>query len=68
VAVARLPPSVQARALAAARPSNPFLGPQPPTVGGPDSLVRAGPLYAGEGVRRITELMPAAEIVRLLTP
>ena len=50
------------------RPSQPFLGPQPPTVGGPDNLVDAGPLFAGADVRRIAEVRPAAELVRVLAP
>src|SRR3954454_17472711 len=37
--VRRIPPALQERAAATQRPSHPFLGPQPATVGGPDNLV-----------------------------
>jgi nitronate monooxygenase len=50
------------------RPSQPFLGPQPPTVGGPDNLVDSGPLYAGANVGRIADVRPAAELVPVLAP
>jgi nitronate monooxygenase len=66
--VRRIPPAMQERAAATQRPSQPFLGPQPPTVGGPDNLVDAGPLYAGANVGRIADVRPAAELVRALTP
>jgi nitronate monooxygenase len=46
----------------------PFLGPQPPTADGPESLLDAGPLYAGSSVARITDIRPAAELVGALTP
>jgi NAD(P)H-dependent flavin oxidoreductase YrpB (nitropropane dioxygenase family) len=64
----RIPASLQARAVNAQRPSQPFLGPQPPTDDGPASLVDSGPLYAGANVSRITDIRPAGELVRLLTP
>jgi nitronate monooxygenase len=64
----RLPPALQERALRAQRVSQPLLGPQPPTDDGPDELLDSGPLYAGANVRRITEVRPAAELVRALTP
>src|SRR5205823_5535333 len=38
----RLPDTLQSRALGAQRPSQPFLGPQPPTDDGPDNLVDSG--------------------------
>jgi nitronate monooxygenase len=66
--VRRIPPAMQERAAATQRPSQPFLGPQPPTVGGPDNLVDSGPLYAGANVGRIADVRPAAELVRALTP
>jgi nitronate monooxygenase len=50
------------------RPSSHLLSPQTPADDAPDSYVDAGPLYAGETVRRIDSLMPAAEIVAALTP
>jgi NAD(P)H-dependent flavin oxidoreductase YrpB (nitropropane dioxygenase family) len=66
--VARVPDSVQARALAAQRPSRPFLSPQPPTDDGPPGLVDSGPLYAGAAVERITDVLPARQLVADLTP
>jgi NAD(P)H-dependent flavin oxidoreductase YrpB (nitropropane dioxygenase family) len=64
----RIPAAVQVRALAAQRPSRPFLGPQPPTDDGPANLVDSGPLYAGANVGRITDVRPAAALVAALTP
>jgi NAD(P)H-dependent flavin oxidoreductase YrpB (nitropropane dioxygenase family) len=64
----RLPDSVRLRAAARQRPSMPLLGPQPPTDDGPASLVDSGPLYAGQGVRRIDDVKPAAQLVADLTP
>ncbi len=64
----RLPDSVQVRALARQRPSVPLLSPQPPTDDGPESLLDSGPLYAGESVKRIDDVAPAAELVAKLTP
>jgi hypothetical protein len=63
----RIPTAVQARATRTQRPSRPFLGPQPPTDDGPDNLVDSGPLYAGINVARITDIRPAAELVKALT-
>lgn len=65
---ASLPPSVQARALARQRASLPLLSPQPPTDDGPAGLVDSGPLYAGQSVSAVSEILGAAEIVSLLTP
>jgi NAD(P)H-dependent flavin oxidoreductase YrpB (nitropropane dioxygenase family) len=64
----RIPASVQARAIKTQRPSQPFLGPQPPADDGPPNLVDSGPLYAGMNVSRITDIRPARELVRTLTP
>jgi NAD(P)H-dependent flavin oxidoreductase YrpB (nitropropane dioxygenase family) len=64
----RIPTAVQNRAIATQRPSRPFLGPQPPTDDGPASLSDSGPLYAGMNVARITDIRPAAELVKALTP
>jgi hypothetical protein len=44
------------------------LGPVPPTDDGPPSLLDAGPLYAGESVARIDDVLPAAAVVGALTP
>src|SRR5206468_5429866 len=54
--LARTPASLQARMAALARPSQPLLTPRPPIAGGPDSLLEAGPLYAGETVARIGDV------------
>jgi nitronate monooxygenase len=64
----RIPPAIQNRAIDSQRPSQPFLGPQPPTDDGPTSLIDSGPLYAGMNVSRIADVRPAAELVRALTP
>jgi nitronate monooxygenase len=64
----RIPTAVQDRAISGQRPTHPFLGPQPPTDGGPANLVDSGPLYAGMNVARITEIRPAGELVKSLTP
>jgi NAD(P)H-dependent flavin oxidoreductase YrpB (nitropropane dioxygenase family) len=50
------------------RPEIPLLPPQPPVAGGPDGLVEAGPLYAGQTVARVRAIAPAARIVAALTP
>jgi nitronate monooxygenase len=64
----RLPPSAQVRALRSQRPSQPLLSPQPPTDDGPENLLDSGPLYAGVNVARLTDLKPAAQLVKDLTP
>jgi NAD(P)H-dependent flavin oxidoreductase YrpB (nitropropane dioxygenase family) len=63
-----MPASLQARLVRAQRPQSRLLTPQGPTDDGPANLVDSGPLYAGETVARIDEVMPAAEIVRDLVP
>ena len=64
----RIPTATQDRAITTQRPSQPFLGPQPPTDDGPANLLDSGPLYAGMNVARITDIRPAAELVKTLTP
>lgn len=64
----RIPTVVQDRAIRAQRPSQPFLGPQPPTDEGPVNLVDSGPLYAGVNVPRVADIRPAGELVKALTP
>jgi nitronate monooxygenase len=64
----RIPTAVQDRALNTQRPSQPFFGPQPPTDDGPANLLDSGPLYAGINVARVTDIRPAAELVKTLTP
>jgi NAD(P)H-dependent flavin oxidoreductase YrpB (nitropropane dioxygenase family) len=66
--VARAPSAIQDRGLGRQRPSMPLLSPQPPTDDGPPGLVESGPLYAGEGVARIHDVLPAARLLNLLTP
>jgi NAD(P)H-dependent flavin oxidoreductase YrpB (nitropropane dioxygenase family) len=64
----RLPASAQARLAAAQRPGRPILSPQPPADDGPENLLDAGPLYAGETVARIDEVRPAGALTRELVP
>ncbi|HEY7077551.1 MAG TPA: nitronate monooxygenase [Solirubrobacteraceae bacterium] len=66
-ALSRAPVAAVQRAARAQRPGMPLLGPAAATTGDPESLVDAGPLYAGECVARIETLRPAAEIVRALS-
>jgi NAD(P)H-dependent flavin oxidoreductase YrpB (nitropropane dioxygenase family) len=60
--------ALQARMVRAQRPGSRLLTPAGPTDDGPETLLDAGPLYAGETVARITEVRPAAALVRALTP
>ena len=62
----RVPVPMQLRMAATQTPSRPMFGPAAAIEGGPESLLDAGPLYAGECVDRISELRPAAELVREL--
>ncbi|MET0306662.1 MAG: nitronate monooxygenase [Solirubrobacterales bacterium] len=62
------PAALQRRLIVAQRPSSRMLTPQGPTDDGPETLLDAGPLYAGQTVARIGDLRPAAEIVSDLTP
>lgn len=52
----------------AQRPGSRLLTPAGPTDDGPENLLDAGPLYAGETVARIDEVRSAAELVRALAP
>jgi nitronate monooxygenase len=63
-----VPASVQLRLARAQRPGSRLLTPAGPTDDGPDTLVDAGALYAGQTVARIGEVRPAAELVTSLTP
>lgn len=63
-----VPVGVQLRLAATQSPRRPVFGPAAATVGGPETLVDAGPLYAGECIERIDEIRPAGELVRVLTP
>ena len=64
----RIPTAIQERAIKTQRPSQPFLGPQPPTDDGPANLLDSGPLYAGADVDRVTDIRPAADLFKALTP
>ena len=63
-----MPPALQRRLVISQRPGGRLLTPQSATDDGPATLLDAGPLYAGETVKRIDEVRSAAEIVRALTP
>jgi NAD(P)H-dependent flavin oxidoreductase YrpB (nitropropane dioxygenase family) len=63
-----LPESVLARMIRAQRAGGRILTPAGPTDDGPETLLDAGPLYAGETVSRIDDVRPAAELVRELSP
>jgi nitronate monooxygenase len=63
-----LPQGVQGRIARAQRPGSRLLSPLGPADDGPANLLDAGPLYAGETVARITDVKPAAELVRALAP
>jgi nitronate monooxygenase len=67
-AFSRLPVPMQFRLAATQKPSRPIFGPAAATAGGPPNLIEAGPLYAGECIDRITDIRPASELVRELTP
>jgi nitronate monooxygenase len=61
-----LPVSIQLRLAATQRPSRPLFGPVAATIDGPANLIDAGPLYAGKCIDRISDIRPAAELVREL--
>jgi nitronate monooxygenase len=56
------------RNAATERPDDEPLPPVPPTDDEPASLLDDGPLYAGETVTRIGDVLPAATLVRALAP
>lgn len=62
------PSALQARMVRAQHPDSRLLTPAGPTDDGPETLLDAGALYAGETVARITAVRPAADLVRALTP
>lgn len=62
------PAAMQLRLTRAQRPGGRLLSPQGPTDDGPENLLDAGPLYAGQTVARIGDVRPAAELVASLTP
>jgi NAD(P)H-dependent flavin oxidoreductase YrpB (nitropropane dioxygenase family) len=62
----RVPVPMQFRLAATQKPSRPLFGPAAATIDGPPNLVEAGPLYAGKCIDRISDIRPAAELVREL--
>lgn len=64
--VARAPAGLEQALTRRQSPSMPLLGPRAPTRGGPDVLLDAGALYAGESVARIDSLRAAGELTREL--
>ena len=63
-----VPAELQQRAARSQRPASRLLGPLAATEEGVETLLDAGPLYAGETVARIHDVRPAGELVRALTP
>jgi NAD(P)H-dependent flavin oxidoreductase YrpB (nitropropane dioxygenase family) len=63
-----MPDSLQGRMIRAQRPGSRLLTPAGPTDDGPEALLDAGALYAGETVARLTDVRPAADLVRALAP
>jgi nitronate monooxygenase len=66
--LSRLPIAAQQRLAATQSPQRPIFGPAAATRDGPDILVDAGPLYAGECIGRIQDVRTAPELVHDLTP
>ena len=62
------PESMLARMVRAQRPGSRVLSPAGPTDDGPETLLDAGALYAGETVARIHDVRPAADLVREMVP
>ena len=63
-----VPAGIQVRMARAQRPDSRLLGPVSVIADGPESLLDAGALYAGETVTRIRDIRPAAELVDALSP
>lgn len=63
-----MPGTLQGRMIRAQRPSSRLLSPAGATDDGPPTLIDAGALYAGETVARISDVRPAADLVRALAP
>jgi nitronate monooxygenase len=66
--LSRAPVPLQLRLAGTQQPGRPIFGPAAATAGGPESLVDAGPLYAGECIERIDDVRPAAKLVAELSP
>ena len=63
-----MPEALVGRMARAQRPQSRLLSPVAPTDDGPENLLDAGALYAGETVARIADVRPAAELARELSP
>ena len=63
-----VPETLAGRIARAQRPDSRLLSPAGPTDDGPDTLIEAGALYAGQTVGRIRDIRPAADLVQALTP
>jgi NAD(P)H-dependent flavin oxidoreductase YrpB (nitropropane dioxygenase family) len=64
----RLPDGAQQVLVARQSAGLPLLGPFAVTQDAPSALIDAGPLYAGQTVARIHDIVPARQIVRELAP
>jgi nitronate monooxygenase len=62
----RLPVPVINWMASAQRPAVPLYGPASPLEEAPDRAVEAAPLYAGESMKRIDDIRPAAQLTREL--
>jgi len=62
--LSRSPDRLQQAVVARQRASVPFFSPQPPTDRSPTRMLDVAPLYAGETVARIGDIVPAATIMR----
>jgi NAD(P)H-dependent flavin oxidoreductase YrpB (nitropropane dioxygenase family) len=60
----RLPARTQERLASGQKASRPLFGPVAATAGGPENLIDAGPLYAGESIARVNDIRPAGILVR----
>jgi nitronate monooxygenase len=64
----RAPVALQIRLAATQRSGRPMFGPAAATADAPESLLDAGPLYAGECIERIDDIRRAADLVKELSP
>ena len=64
--LARAPETLQGRLAGGQRVGIPLFSPSPPTDRSPSRFLDVAPLYAGETVARIGDILPAAEITHAL--
>jgi len=64
--LSRVPVPMQYRLAATQKPNRPMFGPAAAITEGVPNLIEAGPLYAGQCVSRISDIRPAATLVREL--